>query len=133
MKAPTTKIRFSEAQKLLDYGFSHYTYKEFGKKDDVVKSIPVTKGIQSTVDAILEETSGTLIQKGKEQDVVQNVNLPDSISSPIYKGQVLGNITYTIDGKEVGKTNIIAKEDVSKNNLISMTKFVLTKWFLLLR
>lgn len=133
MKAPTTKIRFSEAQKLLDYGFSHYTYKEFGKKDDVVKSIPVTKGVQSTVDAILEETSGTLIQKGKEQDVVQNVNLPDSISSPIYKGQVLGNITYTIDGKEVGKTNIIAKEDVSKNNLISMTKFVLTKWFLLLR
>lgn len=133
MKAPTTKIRFSEAQKLLDYGFSHYTYKEFGKKDDVVKSIPVTKGVQSTVDAILEETSGTLIQKGKEQDVVQNVNLPDSISSPIYKGQVLGNITYTIDDKEVGKTNIIAKEDVSKNNLISMTKFVLTKWFLLLR
>ena len=133
MKAPTTKIRFSEAQKLLDYGFSNYTYKEFGKKDDVVKTIPVIKGVQSTVDAVLEQTSGTLIQKGKDQDVVQNVNLPDTIASPIYKGQVLGDITYTIDGKEVGKTNIIAKEEIAKTNLISMIQFVFTKWFLLLR
>lgn len=32
MKAPTTKIRFSEAQKLLDYGFVNYSYKKFGNK-----------------------------------------------------------------------------------------------------
>lgn len=32
MKAPSTKVRFAEAQKLLDYGFSNYTYKEFAKK-----------------------------------------------------------------------------------------------------
>ena len=33
MKAPTTKLRFSEAQKLLDYGFNNYSYKELAKKD----------------------------------------------------------------------------------------------------
>lgn len=32
MKAPTTKIRFSEAQKLLDYGFANYSYKKLGNK-----------------------------------------------------------------------------------------------------
>ena len=34
MKAPTTKIRFSEAQKLLDYGFNTYEYKELAKKGE---------------------------------------------------------------------------------------------------
>ena len=29
MKAPSTKVRFAEAQKLLDYGFSNYTYKKY--------------------------------------------------------------------------------------------------------
>ena len=32
MKAPTTKIRFSEAQKLLDYGFVNYSYKKLENK-----------------------------------------------------------------------------------------------------
>ena len=33
MKAPTTKVRFGEAQKLLDYGFKNFSYKEFGKRE----------------------------------------------------------------------------------------------------
>ena len=37
MKAPTTKIRFEEAAKLLDYGFNTFSFKEFGKEDDLVK------------------------------------------------------------------------------------------------
>lgn len=32
MKAPTPKVRFAEASKLLDYGFSNYTYKQFATK-----------------------------------------------------------------------------------------------------
>ena len=41
MKAPSTKIRFSEAQKLLDYGFNTFSFKQFGKKGDVVKAVVV--------------------------------------------------------------------------------------------
>ena len=37
MKAPSTKIRFAEAQKLLDFGFNTFSFKQFGKKDDVVQ------------------------------------------------------------------------------------------------
>ena len=37
MKAPTTKDRFQDATKLLDYGFANYSYKILGKKDDIVK------------------------------------------------------------------------------------------------
>lgn len=47
MKAPSTKIRFSEAQKLLDYGFNTFSFKQFGKKDDVVQNILITKGVSS--------------------------------------------------------------------------------------
>ena len=41
MKAPSTKIRFEEAQKLLDYGFNTFSFKQFGKKGDVVKAVVV--------------------------------------------------------------------------------------------
>ena len=38
MKAPSTKIRFLEASKLLDYGFSNFEFKKLATKDDVVRN-----------------------------------------------------------------------------------------------
>ena len=89
MKAPTTKIRFSEAAKLLDFGFSKFSFKDFGKKGDLVKSITVDKGISSNVDAILSDNAGAIIEKGKENNVEQILNLEDKIQAPIEEGQKL--------------------------------------------
>ena len=89
MKAPSTKIRFAEAQKLLDYGFNNFSFKQFGKKGDLVKKINVDKGVQNTVDCILSDGAGTLIEKGKEKNVEQNITLDDTVPAPISKGQKL--------------------------------------------
>ena len=43
LKAPTTKIRFSEAQKLLDYGFNNYEFKSLAVRGNVLKEADVTK------------------------------------------------------------------------------------------
>ena len=50
MKAPSTKVRFAEAQKLLDYGFNNYSYIQFAKKGNRVKSVLVNKGVESLVE-----------------------------------------------------------------------------------
>ncbi len=89
MKAPTTKIRFAEAQKLLDYGFNNFSFKQFGKKGDLVKKINVDKGVQNSVNCILADTAGTLIEKGKDKNIEQNITLDDTILAPISKGQKL--------------------------------------------
>ncbi len=133
MRGETSSIRFSEAQKLLDYGFSNFEYVECSKKDDVIKTLNVDKGIFGSVDAILETDSGCLIQKGKSKAITTNISLSDTVSAPIYKGQILGEISYSIDGKEISRVNIIAKEDIKKLNLINMSARVIENWFKLLR
>ena len=89
MKAPTTKIRFAEAQKLLDYGFNNFSFKQFGEKGDLVRKINVDKGVQNTVDCILADTAGTLIEKGKDKNIEQNITLDDNVLAPVSKGQKL--------------------------------------------
>lgn len=83
MKAPSTKVRFAEAQKLLDYGFNNFSFNEFGKKDDVVKAIRVDKGTANEVEAILKDNAGTLLKKGQDKNVEQNISIPESISAPV--------------------------------------------------
>ncbi len=133
MKAPTTKIRFAEAQKLLDYGFSMYSYREFGKKADVVKSVSVTKGTLKTVNAILENSTGALVKKGEEKNLVQNVNLGDAVQAPITRGQTLGEVTYSLNGEVVGRSNIVSEKDIPQISLWSMMGFLFETWYQLIR
>ena len=133
MKGETSPIRFAEATKLLDYGFSNFEYVEFSKKDDIVKTINVDKGISTSVDAIFEQNSGSLIKKGTSKNVTSNVSLNDTISAPISKGQKLGEVTYSIDDKTISTVNIVAKEDVKKLNFTNMSTRVIENWFTLIR
>lgn len=133
MKAPSTKVRFAEAQKLLDYGFSNYTYQEVAKQGESVKTVEVDKGVKNCVEAIVEKNAGTLIKKGQEKEVVQNIQIQDSISAPIEKGQKLGEITYTLQNEVIDRIDVVAKENIEKMTLWNRTKETLKEWFCLLR
>ena len=133
MKAPSTKVRFAEAQKLLDYGFGKFAFKSFGNKGDLIKNINVSKGVKSQVDVVLENNSGALIEKNKINQVSQSINLSDNISAPISAGQKLGEATFSLDDKIVASVNLVAKSDVPKLNLFTMSKRVIYSWVDLLR
>lgn len=133
MKAPSTKVRFAEAQKLLDYGFNTFSFKQFGKKDEVVKTINVNKGVCSTVDAVLLDNAGTLIQKEKDKNIEQNLTLNDNITAPVTAGQKLGEISFTLDAETISTVDIVAKNNVDKINLFTMSKKIIYSWIDLLR
>lgn len=97
MKAPSTKVRFAEAQKLLDYGFNTFSFKQFGKKGDIVKNVLVNKGVKSNVDAIYEQNAGTLLEKGNDKNIEQNLTLENNISAPITAGQKLGEVSFSLN------------------------------------
>lgn len=133
MKAPSTKVRFAEATKLLDYGFNTFSFKQFGKKDDIVKEISIDKGVSSSVTAILAENSGTIIEKGKDKEIEQTLTLSDTISAPVTAGQKLGEISFLLNEDILSTVDIVAKNNVEKINLFTMAKYVYYSWIDLLR
>ena len=133
MKAPSTKVRFAEAQKLLDYGFNTFSYKQFGKKDDVIRTITVNKGVSSNVEAVLSDNAGTLIKKGSDKNIEQVMTLDDTVSAPISKGQKLGEVSFMLDGKTLSTVDIVANNDVDKMNLFTLSKKIIYSWIDLLR
>ena len=133
MKAPTTKIRFSEAQKLLDYGFSNYQYKELASKGAILKEASVTKGVNTSVNLVTESNVGVLLKKGEDKNIEQTVNIEENIVAPISAGQKVGEIIYTLNGKEVGKTNVVAETTVEKKTFFNITSYVYQNWFSMFR
>ena len=133
MKAPSTKVRFSEAQKLLDYGFNTYSFKQFAKKQEIAQTVTVDKGVKRAIEIVFEEDAGVLLEKGKDKQVEQTITLDENIKAPITAGQKVGEATYSLDGKLLTTVNLVAKESVEKINLFTMTKEIVYKWIDLLR
>ncbi|MBP3502889.1 MAG: D-alanyl-D-alanine carboxypeptidase [Clostridia bacterium] len=133
MKAPTTALRFSEAKALLDYGFSNYSSTDLATANDIVKTVSVEKGVENNINAVFSENRSCLISKGQESKISQQVNIPDSISAPISKGQKIGEINYYLDTNLVATVDIVSDRDVGKNNFMNMSAFIIKRWFSLLR
>lgn len=133
MKAPSTKVRFSEATKLLDYGFANYNAKSFGHKGDIVTSTFVNKGISNSVNLILENDASILLKKGSDSNIEQNVTINDNISAPIKKGDCLGKVTYTQNNEQLLEVNLLAESDIEKNTVWNLTTSLYQRWFNMLR
>lgn len=133
MKAPTSAIRFKEAQKLLDYGFSNFSYTNLGNKGDIVKEVAVNKGIEKTVNLVFEKDVGRLIKKGTGKDVSQEISVSENISAPISQGDVLGEAIFTFPDSSTIKVNLVAEKNVEKITFWNMTTYVYNLWFNLFR
>lgn len=133
MKGPTSSIRFSDAQKLLDYGFSNYQYKDLAEKNACIKNINVQKGVENNINLLFEEKAGIIIKKGDSQNIEQIISVPDNIVAPISKGQKIGDVTYTLNGETIKKVNIVAEKDIKKLNLINISNKLYKNWFCLFR
>lgn len=129
MKAPTTKIRFSEATKLLDYGFANYTSKSFGSKGDIIQIVNVNKGIETQVNVVLAENASVLIKKGDTGNITQNVVINENIQAPIKKGDILGTIEYKAGEEIILERNLLAENDIPKTTLWNITTKLYQKWF----
>ncbi len=133
MKAESTNVRFAEARKLLDYGFSNFQYKQVAKAGESIGICNINKGIKNSTDAVFRNDFGFITKKSNTNEIEENIEIYDNIFAPITKGQKIGTVSFTNSEGNVGTVDLISNENIQKYSLISMTKNIYKKWFTLLR
>ncbi len=112
--SPNTDERFAAGRKLLDYGFANFAVAKPKPPVEELRDIPVSHGVLDFITPVFEEPETYLLPKGQEELVEQKVELSESLEAPIEKGQIVGKVTVSLAGGEIGSYNIIAKEAVEK-------------------
>lgn len=133
MRGETSAIRFSEAQKLLDYGFSNFEYYTYSNTSEILRPVLVTKGTKQSVDVTFNETAGSLIPKGQTSNITTTVVLPDSVSAPVNKGDKIGEVVFKLGDEKLASIDLITCNSVKKINFGNMLVQVVNSWFNLLR
>lgn len=112
----TGKERFADAAALLDYGFANVAVRELSLPEDMPKDIPVEGGMADKVCLKCDVSSTMVIDKGSSKEIKTNIILPKSIKAPIKKGQTLGTLEFSINGKTVKKCSINAMDSVDSTS-----------------
>ena len=133
LRAPTPKVRFSEAKLLLDYGFSNYTFKKIATKGDIFQNISINKGTINNINLVFENDSGVLVKKNDSSKIIQEVELNNNLEAPISAGDQLGIIKYYINNELVSTVNLLSDTDVSKRSLLNTFNYISSNWINLLR
>ena len=124
MGSPTRDDRNQSACELLDYGFANYAFYENMPKECELKVIgSITKVIPVTC----QDSYKKLISKAKIDKITCQIEMPETLTAPLYKGQTVGRAVYYMDGEAIGEIPIIAKESVERINFIELFKIALKK------
>ena len=111
MKAPDAHVRFDDARKLLDYGFSQTKLKRGIRRDHLKKSVWVRGGTQATVAVHpVEDVNYPVIGGEDPKRYTVTYDLPKMIDAPVKDGTVVGKLVLHYDGKPVGTVDLAAEK-----------------------
>ena len=120
MGSPTSKIRFAEASKLLDYGFANYDSVKLAEKGEPMGMVVIEKGSPNLVNAVAPENISVLVKKGEKETIKGELVFKDTISAPIKKGDQLGELVIYKKDNEIARYPIVAEENVKKAGLMQI-------------
>ncbi len=127
--APTTKDRFLDAAKLLDYGFA--TYKVETYKLEPLAPIAVTNGKKDTLNLVAETDSvSVLVKKGSKDKITAELSLPQSVEAPISVGDKIGTVIYKLGDKVICESGIVAAEEVARKSFFDYLFITLKAYFM---
>lgn len=124
MGAPDAKVRFKDAAALLDYGFGKCNlYLDENRKNP--DPVPVKGGVKAEVACRYTGEFRYLDTEGKNlSQIEKKIVYMKNLQAPVKKGDIVGEAQYLLDGKVVGKTDIVAAKSVKKAGLWDYIKHI---------
>ncbi len=130
MAAPDYKVRFGEAKKMLTYGFE-VSKVYLDEHPGPLAPLPVKGGVKDTVGIGFAESFSYLDTQGRDLTKVEKkIMLPQEVTAPVREGDKAGDAVYYLDGKELGRSDIVYRSSIEKAKYKDYVKKVWKKMLL---
>lgn len=127
MGCPNYKDRFTEAQSLLQFG---YTTCKLYQDENPPELMPilVKGGIDKQVPAVYKEKFSWLFVSGEDFSNMEKILTTNELTAPIEKGEQIGTVMYRLNGKELGSIGIYAEESVREAKFFDYLLNIVLQW-----
>jgi len=115
--------RYLDTINLFEYGYDNYALREVIKSGGVVQTVNISNATRDTkkLDAIVQNDISVLIKaEDKNNALLPTVHINEDLKAPINQGDVIGTVTYTVEGIEYTE-NLVANNNVKKSRFFVNT------------
>ena len=111
--------RSKESLKLLTYGLTNFDTINIAKKDEIFDELEVWQGTQKTVKSYISEDVYKTIPKAKKKYLKVSIDYQGPLKAPILKNDILGKVKISYKDEQIGEYDLLALEEVKRQNIIS--------------
>lgn len=114
MASPNGKTRVSDSIALLNYGYGICSLYHDNNMPSI-DVIPIKGGIRSDISVEYSSQMNYLFTDKYDASLIEShAEYLEDLEAPVQKGDVVGQLTYTYDGKFMDSVDIIASESIKK-------------------
>lgn len=114
MGAPDYKVRFQDAQIMLNYGFSVCDL-YIDENKEALAALPLEGGVADEVALKYQGEFRYLDTQGNALEQIEKViDLPEKAVAPVEENKEAGAVRYLLNGAEIGRVPILYAETVEK-------------------
>lgn len=121
----TTKNRWAESIRLLDYGFAAYDSTKIATKGEIIGTVTVEKGEPSSVNAVAKENISLLVKKGEAGKISRAAVFSEKLKAPLTKGEPVGELIVYKEEKEVERHTLVAETGAERAGIFEIYKRIL--------
>ncbi len=114
MGSANSTDRFETAKSMLNWGFANFTTVVPEVDVSLIPDVAVINGVSKSITPDIAPAGAVLIKKGDENSVVQSVDLAADVQAPVIEGQVLGTVTFSLNGEKLGVCEITAPDNIAE-------------------
>lgn len=114
MGSDNSSDRFETAKALLNWGFANYSTVTPVIDNTLIPDVGVVNGVDEKITPVIPLAEPVLIEKGREGDITQTIDLAVDVEAPVEKGQVLGTVTFRLGDELLGEYNLTAPDSVNQ-------------------
>jgi len=117
---------YEDSTTLLNYGLYNYSNQTILSEGTVIQEVIPKKSGKETLQIIAQNTINAIVENGATPNFETIIDIDKNIEAPIEAGQKLGKITYKSNNIIIGETNLVAGNNVKKQNIL----LILLGWIL---
>ena len=121
--------RAVDSQALLNWGFRFYEAHRLYEAGKSLASPKVWKGAANEVAVGVSQPLLVTTPRGKYEQLKASMDLPKSLEAPIAKGQRLGSVKVTLNGKVVAEAPLVALNAVEEGGFFKRLWHELLMWW----
>lgn len=112
MGSENSSDRFETAKAMLNWGFANFSSVTPEIDISLIPDVGVINGVVDTIKPKIPTPGSFLIEKGREGDITQTVDLAVDVAAPVEQGQILGTVTFRLGDELLGEYNITAPDRI---------------------